>query len=87
MLIIVKIVKLLSGDELIGEWDQENSLILNPVVMIPVNSEKIAFQAWMPYVEDTKFQLKEEQIVIVATPSKTIGNEYSRAFGSGILVP
>ena len=53
----VKIVKLLSGDELIGEWDQENSLILNPVVMIPVNSEKIAFQAWMPYVEDTKFQL------------------------------
>jgi hypothetical protein len=81
----VKIVKLISGDELIGEWDEEKTIITNPVVMIPVNNEKIAFQAWMPYVEDTKYQLKEEQIVITATPSKTIGNEYSRAFGSGIV--
>jgi hypothetical protein len=83
----VKIVKLTSGEELIGEFDEATNTISNPVVMIPVNNEKIAFSPWMPYSEDKKFQLKEEQILLVATPSKVITNEYNRAFGSGIVVP
>ena len=83
----VKIVKLISGEELIGEYDEVKCTITHPVVMIPVNNEKIAFSPWMPYADDKQFTLKEEQVVIIATPSKTIGNEYSRAFGSGILVP
>ena len=83
----VKIVKLVSGEELIGEFDEVKYTIDNPVVMIPVNNEKIAFSPWMPYADDKKFNLKEEQVIIIATPSKTISNEYSRAFGSGLVVP
>ena len=83
----VKIVKLFSGEELIGEFDEEKHTIKNPVVMVPVNNEKIAFQPWIPYSEDKEFQLKEEQVSIIATPSKTIVNEYNRAFGSGIVMP
>ena len=83
----VKIVKLLSGEELIGEFDEEKHTIKNPVVMIPVDKEKIAFSPWMPYAEDKEFQLKEKQISVIATPSKTITNEYNRAFGSGIVMP
>tara|TARA_B100000676_G_scaffold213697_1_gene210107 strand:- start:2710 stop:3111 length:402 start_codon:yes stop_codon:yes gene_type:complete len=83
----VKIVKLLSGEELIGMFDEETYTIKNPVVMIPVNNEKIAFSPWMPYSADKEFQLKEEQVSVIAAPSKTITNEYNRAFGSGIVVP
>ena len=83
----VKIVKLVSGEELIGEFDEVKYTIDNPVVMIPVNNEKIAFSPWMPYADDKKFTLKEEQVIIIANPSKTISNEYSRAFGSGLVVP
>ena len=83
----VKIVKLISGEELIGEFDEVKYTIGNPVVMIPVNNEKIAFSPWMPYADDKLFTLKEDQVLVLATPSKTIGNEYSRAFGSGIVVP
>ena len=83
----VKIVRLFSGEELIGEFDEEKHIIKNPVVMVPVNNEKIAFQPWIPYSEDKEFQLKEEQVSIIATPSKTIVNEYNRAFGSGIVMP
>ena len=83
----VKIVKLLSGEELIGEFDEEKHIIKNPVVMVPVNNEKIAFQPWIPYSEDKEFQLKEKQVSVIATPSKTIVNEYNRAFGSGIVMP
>ena len=84
---IVKIVKMTSGEELIGEFDEETSIIKNPVVMIPVSKEKIAFQPWLPYSEDKEFKLKEQQIHIVANPSTLLVNEYSRMFGSGIVVP
>lgn len=83
----VKIVKLTSGEELIGEFDEETSVIKNPVVMIPVNKEQIAFQPWLPYSETKEYNLKPDHIVIVATSSATITNEYSRIYGSGIVVP
>lgn len=83
----VKIVKMISGEELIGDYDEETRVIKNPVVMIPVNKEQIAFQPWLPYAEDKEYTLKEEQINVVANPSTTIKNEYSRIYGSGIVVP
>ena len=83
----VKIVKLLSGEELIGEFDEGTYTIKNPVVMIPVDNQKIAFSPWMPYSEDKEFLLKEKQVSVIANPSKTIVNEYNRAFGSGIVMP
>ena len=84
---IVKIVKLTSGEELIGEYDELTNVIKNPVVMIPVNKEQIAFQPWLPYSETKECQLKPEHILIVVTSSATITNEYSRIYGSGIVVP
>ena len=83
----VKIVKMVSGEELIGEYNNETSVIKNPVVMIPVSKEQIGFQPWLPYAEDKEYTLKEEQIHVVATPSPTIANEYNRIYGSGIVVP
>jgi hypothetical protein len=83
----VKIVKLTSGEELIGEFDAETGVIKNPVVMIPVSKEQIAFQPWLPYSEDKEFTLKESVINIVANPSTTIVNEYNRIYGSGLVMP
>lgn len=83
----IKIVKFVSGEELIGEYDEKTNVIKNPVVMIPVSKEQIAFQPWLPYAEDKEYTLKEAHIHVVADPSSTIINEYNRAFGSGIVVP
>ena len=81
----VKIVKMISGEELIGEFDELTNVITNPVVMIPVSKEKIAFQPWLPYSEDKEYTLKEEHIQLVATPSNTITNEYSRYMAQVLL--
>ncbi len=87
MMMNVKIVKMISGEELIGDYDEKTNVIKNPVVMIPVSKEQIAFQPWLPYSEDKEFSLKESAINIVANPSTTIINEYNRVYGSGIVVP
>ena len=83
----VKIVKMISAEEIIGDFDEEHSIIQNPVIMIPVSKEQIAFQPWLPYAEDREYQLKESQIVLVATPSDTIKAEYTKFYGSGIATP
>ena len=87
MKMIVKIVKLTSGEELFGDFDEEQSVIKNPVVMIPVNKEQIAFQPWLPYSEDKNYTLKPEHVLIVATAAEAISTEYNRIYGSGIVIP
>jgi len=84
---IVKIVKLTSGEELFGDFDEQKSIIKNPVVMIPVSKEQIAFQPWLPYSEDKDYTLKTDHVLIVATAAEAIAKEYNRIYGSGIIVP
>ena len=84
---IVKIVKLTSGEELFGDFDEQKSIIKNPVVMIPVSKEQIAFQPWLPYSEDKDYTLKPEHILIIATAAEAIATEYNRIYGSGIVIP
>tara|TARA_B100001245_G_C22773355_1_gene373765 strand:+ start:388 stop:663 length:276 start_codon:yes stop_codon:yes gene_type:complete len=83
----VKIIKLVSAEELIADFDEEKYIAKNPVIMIPVSKEQIAFQPWLPYAEDKEYQLKESQITLTATPSDTIKAEYTKHFGSGIVTP
>ena len=68
----VKIVKMISCEELIGEFDEETNVIKNPVVMIPVSKEKIAFQPWLPYSEDKEFKLKEQQFGEIVNPEEKV---------------
>ena len=83
----IKIVRIVSGEELIGEWNKETNTITNPVVMIPVAKDQLGFQPWVPYAEEEAMILKEQHIIIVLTPDVKLQNEYSRVYGSGLIVP
>ena len=83
----IKIVRLVSGEELIGDWNKETNTITNPVVMIPVAKDQLGFQPWVPYAEEEAMILKEPHIIIVLTPDVKLQNEYNRVYGSGLLVP
>ena len=83
----IKAVRLVSGEELIGDWNEKTNTITSPVVMIPVAKDQLGFQPWIPYSEDEAMTFKEQHIVIVVTPDTKLQNEYSRVYGSGLLVP
>ena len=83
----IKVVRLVSGEELIGDWNEEKHTIINPVVMLPVGKDKLGFSSWIPYVDEEEVQLKEQHIVTVLTPDKKLQNEYNRVYGSGLIVP
>jgi len=83
----VKIIRLISGEELIGDWNKETNTVTGPVVMIPVGKDQLGFQPWVPYAEDEKIILKEQHIVVVLTPDNKLQNEYNRVYGSGLVMP
>lgn len=83
----IKIVRIVSGEELIGDWNDETKTITQPVVMVPLGKDQLGFQPWIPYSEDENITFKEQHIVVVLTPDTKLQNEYNRVFGSGLLVP
>ena len=83
----IKIVRLVSGEELIGDWNKETNTINNPVVMVPLGKYQLGFQPWIPYSEEEEMTFKEQHIVVVLTPDNKLQNEYNRVFGSGLIVP
>ena len=83
----IKVLRLVTAEELIGEWDQEKSSIINPVVMVPVSKDKIGFQPWITLSDDDEIVLKDQHIMAIVTPDIKLQNEYNRVFGSGLVVP
>ena len=83
----VKIVRIISGEELIGDWNRETNTITDPVVMVPVAKDQLGFQPWIPYAEDKEITFKEQHIVVVLTPDTKLQNEYNRVYGSGLVMP
>ena len=83
----IKILRLITAEELIGEWNPETNTILNPVVMVPMSKEKVGFQPWIPLSEDDEIVMKPEHIMTVVTPDNKLQNEYNRVFGSGLIMP
>ena len=83
----IKIIRLISGEELIGGWNEEKNIITNPVIMVPIAKDQLGFQPWIPYSEEEEMTFKEQHIVVVLTPDTKLQNEYNRVFGSGLLVP
>ena len=83
----IKVLRLVTAEELIGEWDQEKNSIINPVVMVPVSKDKIGFQPWITLSDEEEISLKDQHIMAIVTPDIKLQNEYNRVFGSGLVVP
>lgn len=83
----IKVIKLITAEELIGEWNQEKNSITNPVIMIPVSKDQVGFQPWVPLAKEEEIFLKEQHIMVVLTPDTKLQNEYNRVYGTGLVIP
>ncbi len=83
----IKVLRLVTAEELIGDWNEEKCSITNPVVMVPVSKDKIGFQPWITLSEEEEISLKDQHIMAIVTPDIKLQNEYNRVFGSGLIVP
>ena len=83
----IKVLRMVTAEELIGDWNQEKSVITNPVVMVPVSKDKIGFQPWITLSDEEEIFLKEQHIMAIVTPDIKLQNEYNKVYGSGLILP
>ena len=90
----IKIVKLVSGEELAVEITEESDSSVtfkNPVACVLQRSQQtggaaLGFMPWM-HAADGPFTIDKSKIICVANVADEIKNGYNQIFGAGIVVP
>lgn len=90
----IKIIRLLTGEEILGEVTKETDLTLsvkNPVrvVVVPTsdpNNPKVGFGPFTQWSEDKELTLNRSHVTFTSTPITEFLNQYSAMFG-GLVVP
>jgi F0F1-type ATP synthase alpha subunit len=87
----VQILKLLTGEELIGkivEQDHLDITIDSPanIHMAPTQDSRMQLYLipYAPYAEKDVFTLKQEHVIMQYDPNVDLLNKYNSMFGSGI---
>ena len=91
----IKILRLSTGEEILGEVTEENSSSLkikNPVRVVVVpskadpNNPSVAFAPFIQWSDDKVLTLNANHVITTATPITEFINQYNGMFG-GLVVP
>ena len=88
----LKCIRLVNGEDIIGELDNETDdtiTIINAgsVALVPTqNGVGMSIYPFAPYAEESNFTFKKQHIVTTFEPGKDLRNNYSKVFGSGIQI-
>ena len=93
----VKLLRLKSGEDIVGEIVRENEeliVISNPAILMHVSHSpgrqdqiQIGLAPWIPFSEEKEFKLPRDWILLTTIPAQDIVNNYNQIFGSGFVVP
>ena len=90
----IKVVKLVSGEELVVEITEENDSSVtfkNPVAAVLQRSQQtggaaLGFMPWM-HAADGPFTVDRSKIICTGNVADEVKNGYNQIFGAGIVVP
>ena len=87
----IKLVRLKSGEELIGKVTEiDTGLHMDsPTVLVPTGNGSIGLMPYMPYTKavDDGLDLPSDFILFVLELNSELENHYQSSFGNGIVVP
>lgn len=89
---MLKVIKLSTGEELIGEVKSDDliTLLKEPCILQAVPSRSDPTKAMMglfpyaTYVKDSTIEISNDHIVWMSEPVSELFNQYNSIFGSGI---
>lgn len=90
----VKIIKLITGEELLAEILEQGKpmIIKNPVRVVVMPNKldpktpNVGFAPWAEFSEDKTFELDKSHVLAIINPIKEFINQYNSMFG-GLVVP
>lgn len=87
----VKIIRLSTGEELIGSWNEHTSSITDPALIAvganPLNNQmKVQIVPWAMFTKTATVKINPAFIVYIEDPDDQVYNKYNQTFGSGIQI-
>lgn len=84
---MIKIIKLISGEEIVSEVEKKEGLfILNKPHRLFLSQEGLASMPMCPFAKDSKFEIKSEHVLFESEPEDEIRDSYANQVGS-IVIP
>ena len=95
----IQIIKLSSGEELIGQVDDieiEGRTLIQiqkpaVVMLIPDQREEgkfgIGLAPYAPYADKSTVSIMPNHVIAVMIPGTSLLNEYNKHYGSGVIIP
>lgn len=91
----LKVIKMITGEELIGEVTHETSTsvtVKNPVRIVVVPSKtdpstpNVGYVKWAEFHDEKEFDIHKAHVIILSKPIQEFVNQYNSMFG-GIISP
>ena len=87
----VKIVRVHSGEEIIGQiTENDNSIHIDkPAIILPAGEGRIGLAPYLPYsdCEENGVEFKNIHVVFVLNPVEEFKNQYTQSFVNGLTIP
>lgn len=88
---MVKLIKMVSGEELISEHELNSTdnlikhVLKNPVKLL-MTQAGIGMMPFSPLSKSDTFSIDDKHIIYVMEPEEEVVNSYNEKFGSGIVI-
>lgn len=96
---MIQILKLSSGEELIGtvsDFEVEGRQVIKMdkpavIIMQPIEGQPekfgIGLAPYAPYAQENSLNIMPTHVIAVMQPTDSLKNEYNTHYGSGVIVP
>jgi len=84
---VTRLIRLTSGEEIIGKIDEdynanEDTRVDNPVIVVPLAEGKLTFMPYIGYADLDHIVCKEKHIMFIVNPGKNMEDSYNQMTGS-----
>jgi len=86
----VKIVRLISGEEIISNFSQTKSTITlkDPCVLVPTQEGKLMFVRWVPYAQSKNgIEINERNVVFIVDAVPELSEHFKNVIVNNLFVP
>ena len=83
----IKIIRLLSGEEILTGWNEEVNIADTPILMITTPEGQINFTPYVPYSDSTKMDIPNRSILWAVNPTQELVDKYKEMTGQIITPP
>jgi hypothetical protein len=84
---MIKVIKLVSGDDIISEVDvQENFILLKKPQKFIMTPEGVATMPLMPFSNDDEYKISMNHVLFISEADDDLKNGYNSQFGTGIVI-